>query len=239
MPFAVLFVGAVIGLFVTLAIYSYKKNQARLAALAQLCGARGWQLQPHDPWGLPGRWAGTPFDSGYDRSAANVVTGEFQGKPLVAFDYSYKEDSTDSEGKRSTTTYRFRICALGMPCALPELHVGPEGVFSRLGQVLGMQDIELESEDFNRRFRVRCPDPKFATDVLSPRTMEMLLASGKVKFRFVGSDVVAYESGCLEGPELDRTAHVLSAVIDGIPSFVWRDYGLEERPVTPQPGKLS
>ena len=237
--FAFLAIAAVIGLIVTAAIYSYKKNQARIASLMSLARSKGWQFSANDPFGLPGRWRGTPFDQGYDRRAANVVTGEHNGHPLVAFDYSYKEDSRDSEGRTSTTTYCFGIVALGMPCALPELHVGPEGVFSRLGKVMGMQDIELESEDFNRAFRVRCPNPKLATDVLTPRTMEALLAAGKFRFRIVGTDILAYESGTLDAVEILRAVHVLSDVVDGVPTFVWRDYGLYDRPVTPTQGNAS
>ena len=238
-PFVLLAFLTMAALVITLAIYSHKRNQERIAALVALCRSKGWQFHPHDPFGLPQRWPGTPFDCGYDRHAQNVVTGEHNGHPLVAFDYSYKEDSRDSDGNTSTTTYSFAVVALGMPCALPEVHVGPEGVLSRLGRVFGVQDIELESEDFNRAFRVRCPDAKLATDVLTPRTMETLLANGEITFRFVGSDVVGYHSGHLEPFQVLRHAHVLSAVIDGVPSFVWRDYGLYDRPVTPSSGSAS
>jgi len=241
MPFGILFVFAIFGLFVTVAVYAHKRNQARIASLVQLCAAKGWSFTPYDPFGLPRRWQGDPFDQGYARTASNVVTGTVGDHPMVAFDYTYKEDSTDSNGKRKTSTYHFAVVAIGMPCALPELQVGPEGMFARIGKVLGMQDIELESEDFNRRFRVRCPDPKLATDILTPRTMEHLLANAAVRFRFAGSDAVAYDSGTLTPMGLLHAAHVVAGVVDGIPSFVWRDYGLTERPVlpSPSPGNLT
>lgn len=238
MPFAFLAIVAVIGLLVTFAIYSHKKNQARIASLAAVVQSNGWSFSPQDPFGLPERWPGAPFESGYDRRAQNVITGEHNGHPLVAFDYSYKEDSRDSEGRTTTRTYCYAVYALGMPCALPEVHVAPEGVFSRLGKALGIQDIELESEEFNRRFRVRSPNPKLATDVLSPRTMEALLAGGKINFRFAGSDCLAYDSGSLDAVELLRHVHLMSCVVDGVPQFVWRDYGLYDRPAT-QPGTAS
>ena len=232
--FTILFICAFAALFVTYAVYAHRKNQARLAGLAALCQSQGWQFTGHDAWGLPHRWHGTPFDSGFDKHAENVITGEHQGHPLVAFDYSYKTQSRDSKGNTTTTTHRYMVVALGMPCALPELHVGPEGVFSRIGKAVGLEDIELESEDFNRAFRVRCPDPKLATDILTPRTMEMMLASGPIRFRLVGSDALAYNNGCLDAPELQRAAHILANVVDGVPSFVWRDYGLpDQRPVPP------
>lgn len=209
------------------ALVAYKKEQARIALLNSLALSKGWQFSAQDPYGLVGRWAGAPFNQGYDKRARNVVSGALDGHPLVAFDYSYKEDSSDSKGNRSTTTYHYAIYALGLPCGLPELHVAPEGVFGRLGVMLGAQDIELESEDFNRRFRVRCPDPKFATDVLSPRTMELLLAyPGKVHVRIAGSDFLDYEQGHLTATDVINRTGMLSRVIAGIPSFVWKDHGV-------------
>jgi hypothetical protein len=228
----VLAFAAFVAVVVALAVWSHKKNQARIQSLMQLALSRNWQFVAHDPFGLAQRWSGTPFDSGYDRRAQNVVTGEHDGRPLVAFDYSYKEDSTDSKGNRRTSTYHYAVVAIGMPCALPELHIGPEGVFARIGKAMGMEDIELESEDFNRRFRVRCPDPKLAMDVLTPRTMELLLANGAIRFRFAGSDLVAYDSGVLTPVELLRAVHVLCGVLNGVPSFVWRDR-------TPSSGNLT
>jgi hypothetical protein len=222
-------VAAVVALFVTLAVIGYKRNQARLAAIQSLCLSNGWQFQAGDPFNLPGRWPGTPFDQGYDRRAKNVVTGEVKGRPMIAFDYSYKTDSTDSKGNRTTSTHPFAIYALGMPCALPELHLAPESVFGRLGTALGVQDIELESEDFNRKYRVRCPDPKLATDVLTPRTMEMLIAAPKMRFRFAGSDVVCFEGGCISAAEIINRTTALANVLDGVPAFVWKDYGLGDR----------
>ena len=57
---------------------------------------------------------------------------------------------------------------------------------------------------------------------------------------YAGSDLLCYESGSLHPGNVLHDAHVGAAVIAGIPSFVWRDYGLEERPVnTPSPGNLT
>jgi hypothetical protein len=217
--------GAFVALVIALAYLSYRKNQERLAAIQGLARSKGWQYSATDPFGLPDRWQGAPFHTGYDRRAGNVVTGEVGGHPMIAFDYEYKEDSTDSKGHSTTSTYHYAVCALGLPCVLPELEVSPEGVLSRIGQALGFDDIELESEDFNRRFRVRCPDRKLATDVLTPRTMQWLLNAGKISFRFAGTDVVSAHSGALQPADLLNRTAVLAGVVDGVPAFVWKDHG--------------
>jgi hypothetical protein len=229
--------GAVV---IALAVMSYKRNQERIAALASLAASKGWQFSAFDPWNLPDRWQDDPFGQGFGRRATNVVSGEVSGHPMVAFDYEYKTQSTDSKGNTTTQTHCYAVYALGMPCALPYLEVSPESVFSRLGQALGMQDIELESEDFNRKFRVRCHDPKLATDVLTPRTMQLLLQAGGAHFRFAGTDIVGYDSGHLTAVDLLNATAVLAHVLHGVPGFVWKDYGLGDRQAsTPSPGSLT
>ena len=152
-----------------------------------------------------------------------MLEGAFRDRPMVAFDYSYETHSTDSKGNRTTQTHRYAVCALGLPAALPELELVPEGFLGRFGTMLGMQDIELESEDFNRRFRVRCQDPKLAYDVLPARTMEALLSRPALHLRLAGADALCWESGAHSPSELLARLDTLSALLDGVPSYVWSD----------------
>jgi hypothetical protein len=240
---AFLIIGVVAALLITVAVIAHKKNQERIAALQSLALSKQWQYFPGDPFNLSARWGFHPFGRGYARQASNVITGQVGPYAMVAFDYQYKEDSTDSKGNRTTHTYPFGVCALAMPCALPELHLAPEGVLTRIGNALGMDDIELESEEFNRRYRVRCPDRKLATDVLTPRTMETLLQAGGFNARFAGTDAVCATSGRLRAADLLNHTAAMAALIDGIPTFVWKDYGLAERPAgsppTASPGSMQ
>ena len=221
--FIVVGILAVIGLIVWGAIVAYRKEQARIAALGQLALSKGWQFSAGDPYNLPHRWHGDPFGNGYDQEATNVITGMAGERQMLSFDYSYKEDSTDSKGNTTTTTYHYAVCAVALPCGLPELSITPEGFFSKIGHALGMDDIELESEDFNRRFKVRCSDRKLAMDVLSPRTMELLLATGKVHLRFEAGDLLTWDGGHQQPADVLNRAGLLHAVLDGVPGFVWKD----------------
>ncbi len=211
---------------VALAVYlNHQAVQRRIAALSGLAASKGWTYSRQDPYGLPSRWDGTPFDSGYARRAEHVLTGEIRGRPLVAFDYQYKEDSAGSDGKRHTSTYQFGVCVVRMPGVLPEVHVSPEGFLSRVGKAFGGQDIELESEDFNRAYRVRCDHPKLASDVLHPRTMEMLLrCDPRLQFRFWGHDVICWGNGRQSPGEILVRAEVMSRLVEGVPAFVWKDH---------------
>ncbi len=162
-----------IALSIVGAVVNYVLAKKRRELLAQFARSNGWTLTLEDDR-LAGRWDGTPFDAGDHRQAKNVLSGAWRGRPIAAFDYSYQTHSTDSQGHRTTSTHRFPVCATAMPTLLPRLQVTRENDLTRLGGALGFTDIEMESEDFNRAFRVTCPDRKFASDVLHPRMMEML-----------------------------------------------------------------
>ncbi|HET9188182.1 MAG TPA: DUF3137 domain-containing protein [Acidothermaceae bacterium] len=220
---------------IAFAIWSYKRNQKRVSALQQYALANGWAYVARDDrqWT---RWQQTPFNDGFDRRATNVLTGRHQGHDMVAFDYTYKTRTTDSKGNSSTQTHHYRVCALAMPTWLPTLEVGPENVLTRLGNVVGVHDIELESEDFNRRFRVHANDRKFAYDVLSPRTIERLMAMPAFHWRIDGQTIVSWDVGTLQIADLLPRLAALAAVVDGIPDFVWHDNGVPEQSmITPPP----
>ena len=65
-----------------------------------------------------------------------------------------------------------------MPFSFPLLSVGGGG---------GGKKVRFESEEFNDRFTVRTDNPKFASDVIHPRTMEFLMAVQPPGFRIEGN----------------------------------------------------
>jgi hypothetical protein len=226
-PLVVVIVGIV--LVVTLGILAYYRNKKRVDALAAFCLGKGWQFSPENSM-LTQRWSGDPFNEGHSRRARDVVSGTVDGRSFVAFDYSYVTQESDGRGGTTSTTHHYAICALALPSDLPRLCLTPENALTRLGRAIGVDDIELESEEFNRRYRVTCPDPKFASDVLTPRTMEMLLARPSLHFRVAGTDLLCWENGKTDTTNLLARTSTLSAFVAGIPSFVWHDHGVGHAP---------
>ena len=217
----------VLVLGVAFAVYQWQRNQKRIDELVQFCFAKGWNVTPrNDEYCI--RWNCPPFFQGRSRQAHNVITGTWgtAARPFVAFDYSYVTDSNSSRGS-SSETHKFAICAMRLPTYLPSLCLTPDSAICRLGNVLTGSDIELESEDFNRRFHVECPDPKFASDALPPRSMQALLARTSLHFRINGRDVLCWETGVTTPAALLERLSTVAAFVDGIPEFVWHDYGSE------------
>lgn len=221
-PFALFGVVLVVGGLV--AYLGWKAAKERREALAALAAQRGWTwVDRDDSWAE--RFSGDPFGEGSDRKAHNVLTGTYEGLPMAAFDYSYETYTTDSKGHRTTHVHRYSVCALRLPSWLPTVELTPENLFTRVAGTLGLGDVELESEDFNRRFRVSASDPKLAYDVLHPRTMEALLARPAVGLRIGGEDAVVWEDGTHSIVEMDQRLETLHLLVAGIPSFVWKDRG--------------
>ena len=211
-----------IGVVAVLAVLGYRAEQQRRALLAQFATARGWSYErQRDEWA--GYWNVTPFGYGTDRSAENVMTGQLGQVPFVAFDYSYKTSSTNSKGHRTTTTHEFVVVGVQLPAVLPSLCVTPENVLTRLGNAMGFDDVELESEDFNRRFRVSAGVPKFAYDVLHARMMEMLLTAPRPSWRIEGQWLLTWDNGKAKPADILADLDLASRIVAGIPSYVWAD----------------
>jgi hypothetical protein len=220
-PFLVLGIG--IALVIVVAAVSYRLDKKRRAVLQAFALSSGWTyVASDDSW--CDRFAGAPFGEGDNRRARNILHGPYQGTDMVAFDYRYETHSTDGKGHRTTTKHHYSVCALGMRAPLPGLELSPESVFTRLGNAIGFDDVELESEDFNRRYRVHARDPKFAYDVLNPRTMQALLTRPALHMRLLDADAVCWSSGRLDPPDLLERLSTLQLVVAGIPSFVWSDH---------------
>ncbi|MBK5306331.1 MAG: hypothetical protein JJD92_06550 [Frankiaceae bacterium] len=211
-----------IALVIVVAVLGYRAEQKRRAMLAAFALSNGWTYVAYDESWCD-RFTGSPFGEGDNRKAGNVLQGRHGDYDMVAFEYSYQTHSTDSKGRRSTTTHRYAVCAVSLPAPLPGLELAPESMFSRLAGHLGFSDVELESEDFNRRYRVTAGDPKFAYDVLHPRTMQALLSRPPLHMRLLYLDALCWEDGRLNPVDLLARLSTLELLVAGIPSYVWSD----------------
>ena len=216
----IMFVGffVVAGCLVIVGVIQAKKRREAMAAFA---ASRGWRYATHDQ-SLVNRFHGAPFGIGSSRAASNVIYGEHDGRPMVAFDYQYT--TTSGSGKdRKSTTHHCSVLALSMGAVMPELSVQPEGFFGRIVGRLTNTDIEMESEAFNRAFTVRSPHRKFAFDVLHPQMIEMVLQWPDLGWRFERDSMLVISNGRHSIEEVGAKLHVMDAILDRIPDFVWKE----------------
>lgn len=136
------------------------------------------------------------FRKGDGRSIENVLAGEWKGRPVTAFDFSYWE-AADRSARHSSArrTRRFQCALAPIDAFCPRLTIEREGLASRIADGLGLEDIQFESAAFNRAFRVACEDRRFAIEILDARMMAWLLdATRGYEFEVAGSQVLVWGS---------------------------------------------
>lgn len=204
--------------------FNYQAVKKRREEFAAAAAEMNWTwTQRDDRWTRA--WNDGPFNRGDNRQAENVLTGEWDGRHMVAFDYRYDTHTTDSDGKRSTTTHRHSVVALRTTAQFPDLVLAPEGMFSRaFGKMFG-NDINFEWEEFNRAFTVKSPDRKFASDVLHQRMQEYLMQFPRTGWMMQGDWIILCTTGQHSIPQVKNTLGILDGVVDRIPDHVWADHG--------------
>ena len=173
MPLFVLGILLVVGL----AIFGYWQDKKRREALQAIAMQLGFSFSPDKDRAFAGQYGFlNHMGSGSDRYAFNIMQGTAtDGSPCSIFDYHYETYSTDSKGRRTTQHHYFSIFTLILPRSFPELEIKPEGLFSKLGQALGFDDIDFESMEFSKRYQVKGDDKKFAYDFCNALMIDYLL----------------------------------------------------------------
>jgi hypothetical protein len=113
--------------------------------------------------------------------------------------------------------------------ALPRVEIVPEGLAGRV--TVGGDDIlDLESAEFNERFRIMADDARYAHAILTPLMMERLLEDD-VRGLAIAIDrdrVIAWRSASrFSARRIEKRLGVLADVAALIPSYVLAAYGTE------------
>jgi hypothetical protein len=95
--------------------------------------------------------------------------GMVEDRRCVVLEHRY----TTGSGKNSSTHYH-TIASVEAPERWPVLQLSEEAFFHKIGEKLGLRDIKVEDEEFNKRFRVKCDDEDFAVLALTPEMQAWL-----------------------------------------------------------------
>ncbi len=149
-----------------------RRDRARTEELRSLASTLGWWFEPALDSSYP---AASAFVRGRDRGLFNTLHHEFQ-----VGDHACRVRCGDFRfivpTGRSSARIVFSYVTVESPYPrTPSLLVRREDALDKLAEVFGGDDIDLESDAFSRRFRVRCEDRRFAWDFLHPKMMELLM----------------------------------------------------------------
>jgi hypothetical protein len=162
----------VVGAVLARAVWRWHRGAARQRRLMLLCRRAGLDFAPLDPFPNTA-WLPFPMFGRTRSGTENAVWDRTRGADIRAFDLWYEEPADD----RPVTPRRHVTCAV-VPLAFsaPRLRIAPRDLDDEMKAALGLREVRLELEEFNRRFVVETEDERFAIAFLEQRMMEGLLA---------------------------------------------------------------
>jgi hypothetical protein len=204
------------------AIYSAIAARKRREELFELAARLGLEFRAGEDYELAERFNFLDkLAQGSNRYAFNVLSGSYRQNQVLAFDYHYETHSTDSKGNRQTHHHYFSFFILLLPVSFPELKITREGVFSKIAQALGYEDIDFESAEFSRTFCVRSKDRKFAYDVCNAQMMEYLLANHDLSLEIEGSALALAFDSRLSTAEIEANLQRLLEIRLRLPDYLF------------------
>lgn len=160
-----------------------------------------------------------PQSDGYE--AEHVLVKSEDGRDWVIMDYATL--SRDSKGNRSSTDYG--VVLVRVPYLFKWVELRPENVFYRIGHAFGVQEIDFEVEAFNRKYHVTGQDRRFAFNLLSPRTIDVLMRYPSRHWEFGASFIVILRKGNFDYMDALRAIEEMKDVLGTIEPFLKQDYG--------------
>lgn len=158
--------------------------------------------------------------SGSNRYGYNFMEGDWQGHHFFGFDYHYETHSTDSKGRRQTHHHHFSAIILGSSVPLKHLLIRPEGMFDKIKDFFGYDDIDFESAEFSKKFHVSAEDKKWAYDVLHARAIEFLLGKPRYTIQFDHDVVYIHQGGTFKPEQFEEAAGIVHGLLSQLPDYV-------------------
>lgn len=220
-PGILIFVGFLI-LAGGLAIYGVIRERKRREAFAKMAQHLGMTYHGGRDYRLATRFGFLDkLAKGQKRYAFNTLSSQYRGQEVHAFDYHYETHSHDSKGRRQTHHHYLSCFVLVLPRSFPELTIAREGLFSKIAQAVGYDDIDFESHEFSRRFCVRSKDKKFAYDFCHARMIEYLLENPDLNIEVDIDTLALVFDRRLAVDEIPRNLERLQTIRDLMPDYLF------------------
>jgi hypothetical protein len=184
---------------VPIAVLAHRADKQRTEALRTLATSLGLQFAPTDDNGVQAGFGGfNLFQNGRHRTVRNIAYGPLDDAEVMLFDYAY----TTGGGKHRTTHHQTVAFFQSDALDLPEFVARPEGLFDKIGQVFGYQDIDLPLHpDFSRRYILRGADEGRVRDFFRPDVARFFEANPGLSVEAKSDRFILYRPGRRLSPE--------------------------------------
>jgi hypothetical protein len=209
----------IIAIVIVVAIFAYLNNLKRQQEWQQFALNHGLNYSKNDTIDIPEYYSEYQlFREGHSRKAYNICQGMEKDIKILAFDYRY----TTGSGKNSHTYY-FTPLIIESNLVFKPLIIRPENLFDKIGAAIGFDDIDFESAAFSKKYYVKCPDKKFAYDIIHARMMEFLLECQSMNIETHGDNLLFHQGKTLSISEVELMLIAAHKFIELTPDYVRKD----------------
>ena len=113
------------------------------------------------------------FKKGYGKRISNIISNkkDLEKEDIRVFDYKFIVGGGNSTRKVMQTVFYIHAKALN----LPEFLIYPERFYHRIGEFMGMQDIDFEAfPDFSNQYLVQGPEESLVRNTLNDNILNYL-----------------------------------------------------------------
>lgn len=211
----------VIGAIIGLSIWKKRKADKRRLELAAWAQSKGLNFRPGNDSGIDNRFRFfNCLQQGERRYGYNISEGPIGNRKVCAFDYHYETHHRDSKGRQQTSHFYFSAVVVETDLPLKPLFIRTENFLDKIGQFVGIDDINFESTEFNKQFYVKSPNKKWAYDVVNQATMELLMNSCRFSLEFNGNAVIAYQKSTFAPGYFEEALLLITRMLDNLPDSV-------------------
>ncbi len=196
-----IYIGAFIALAIVMMVFTYFADRKRTESLIPFAAEMGLTFEKdgnHLTGEIQSRF--DLFSRGRSRKATNLIYGEANGTGVWIFDYRY----TTGGGKNSTTHRQTVACIASTELQLPQFSLYREGIFSRLGSMLGMQDIDFDSHpDFSNQYVLKGENEDAVREVFRETVLSFFEQQDKhLRVEGNGDQLLVYRASRRVKPEM-------------------------------------
>ena len=166
---------------------------SRASELQNLAYRMELQYRPEDEWGLMALLRDFRlFKRGFSKKIRHIIhhADSFRSLSLNVFDYSYKVKKGKRVERRRQTVFFLQSKYL----SLPEMRMQPENFFHRIGEWLGMQDIDFEEfPEFSDSYLLKGEDEEYIRHTMNEKVLRFFTVEKMWSLEGVGYFMVLYK----------------------------------------------
>lgn len=207
----------------------------------QLAAGHGFQYSCEPNVKLPTLYSDfILFKQGVDKKAFNICLGEEKGYEITAFDYYYTVPSgKDIIAKHHFSVFIFKSQLIFKPIIILNNKMLRElDIFDAISSTIsrgekaylsGTDVIYFESEEFNRKYYIKCDNKKYAYDIINPRMVQFLSDISDINIEVQDNSVLFYWNKVIPMSAIESYLTIAHDFFEMIPLYIKKESSKPER----------